>query len=557
MKKTFLSVMLIACLLMGIVPAALAADPVYVCQVGNMKYETVQAGIYAAGNGETVKLLSNAAEKGDGQEGTVLIGDDKNITVDLANYTFTGGFLVKGKATIKNGTISNSWVLSGIENNGASSELIVENVTINTNRHAIRVDGGKATIKSGHFTTVGTSTMHAINISSGAVVEIWDGTFVGARSTGSKEDSSAVAIRDADSKLTIKNGNFSGGVSKTLNFWGGTIIVENGTFIGGDYTMEVSGGANVEFRNGQFPQGVSMNANRLKEILPANYTFYSNGVAQNRNKLMSSVSGNVTIGIAKYTVSFNTNGAGTIADQIITVGGKASKPAEPSLYDNVFGGWYTDSTYTTPYDFNTAVTDDVELFAKWTKNLHVTFHTNCSATLPVVSVQPGKTFAEPAAPSNPGFVLDGWYTDSACTSRFDFRTPVTADMELYALWVAKIELIEGEGQFVKPGKNARFVSNGDYVDFQLVRVDGVEVDPIYYTSESGSTVIVLNASYLSTLPLGTHRIAIVSANGTAAGTFTLLGNPPQTGDSMPIALACMLLAISAAGIVMLSRKRSA
>ena len=40
---------------------------------------------------------------------------------------------------------------------------------------------------------------------------------------------------------------------------------------------------------------------------------------------------------------------------------------------------------------------------------------------------------EPAAPEREGYSFLGWFTDEACTQRFDFAlTPVTADMTLYA-----------------------------------------------------------------------------------------------------------------------------
>lgn len=42
---------------------------------------------------------------------------------------------------------------------------------------------------------------------------------------------------------------------------------------------------------------------------------------------------------------------------------------------------------------------------------------------------------EPAAPEREGYSFLGWFTDEACTQRFDFAlTPVTADMTLYAGW---------------------------------------------------------------------------------------------------------------------------
>lgn len=42
----------------------------------------------------------------------------------------------------------------------------------------------------------------------------------------------------------------------------------------------------------------------------------------------------------------------------------------------------------------------------------------------------------PGAVSRPGFILNGWYTDKALTQRYDFSTPLTGDLTLYAGWTA-------------------------------------------------------------------------------------------------------------------------
>lgn len=52
-------------------------------------------------------------------------------------------------------------------------------------------------------------------------------------------------------------------------------------------------------------------------------------------------------------------------------------------------------------------------------------------------VNSGETLTAPADPVKIGAVFTGWYTARACTeeTRFDFSTPVTQDMELYAGWI--------------------------------------------------------------------------------------------------------------------------
>ena len=69
---------------------------------------------------------------------------------------------------------------------------------------------------------------------------------------------------------------------------------------------------------------------------------------------------------ANKTVTFDSNGGSTVAAQTVTYGSKATKPADPTKSGYTFGGWYTNSACTTAYDFNTAVTADITLYAKWT-----------------------------------------------------------------------------------------------------------------------------------------------------------------------------------------------
>lgn len=64
-------------------------------------------------------------------------------------------------------------------------------------------------------------------------------------------------------------------------------------------------------------------------------------------------------------VSFNSNGGSAVASQSISKGGYASQPAAPSNGVKLFGGWYSDSGLTQLYDFNTPVTSNITLYAKW------------------------------------------------------------------------------------------------------------------------------------------------------------------------------------------------
>lgn len=62
----------------------------------------------------------------------------------------------------------------------------------------------------------------------------------------------------------------------------------------------------------------------------------------------------------------------------------------------------------------------------------------------VVEVADGETVARPADPVCEGWTFLGWYTDTQLTQEFNFSTPVTADMTLYAKWQQNAEQ-PGEG----------------------------------------------------------------------------------------------------------------
>ncbi len=67
------------------------------------------------------------------------------------------------------------------------------------------------------------------------------------------------------------------------------------------------------------------------------------------------------------SIKFNSNGGTPVEDQIIPNGGTATEPVAPTLDEHIFRGWYLDEACTIPYDFASAVTTDIILYAKWEK----------------------------------------------------------------------------------------------------------------------------------------------------------------------------------------------
>lgn len=67
------------------------------------------------------------------------------------------------------------------------------------------------------------------------------------------------------------------------------------------------------------------------------------------------------------TVRFSTDGGTAINDVTLTTGFKVAKPNDPTKDGFVFDGWFTDSKLTKAFDFDTPVTENITLYAKFTK----------------------------------------------------------------------------------------------------------------------------------------------------------------------------------------------
>ncbi len=72
-----------------------------------------------------------------------------------------------------------------------------------------------------------------------------------------------------------------------------------------------------------------------------------------------------------FTVTFNSNGGTAVESQIVEDEKNATKPTNPTKADDedftnyVFEGWYKDSSLTNAFDFDTTITTDITLYAKW------------------------------------------------------------------------------------------------------------------------------------------------------------------------------------------------
>ena len=143
----------------------------------------------------------------------------------------------------------------------------------------------------------------------------------------------------------------------------------------------------------------------------------------------------------EYTVTFNAYGGFPTPDeQHVKSGEKAVLPAEPTLKGYTFAFWYLgdDEQNATAYDFNTPVTENITLTAKWNINKYtVTFNSYGGTPVPPAQeVEYGLTATEPAtAPTKTGYTFDGWYLGD---EKYDFSDAVEQNITLYANWKKNI-----------------------------------------------------------------------------------------------------------------------
>lgn len=200
----------------------------------------------SVGNGA---IIFNAAGAVDNLEAAIAAGGEVSLVADLTldealnvegdveldmnNKEITGNINVGTGAslTVENGTISNeNDAVSGITSNG---DLTLNNVEIESTRHALRIESGNVTINGGIYkTAVGAHkyTQYALNIGDSgteANVTINGGEFIGPKGTGA--DSGSAVIVKVGSKVVINNGTFHGGLNSTLSV-AGEMTIYGGKF---------------------------------------------------------------------------------------------------------------------------------------------------------------------------------------------------------------------------------------------------------------------------------------------------------------------------------------
>ena len=161
--------------------------------------------------------------------------------------------------------------------------------------------------------------------------------------------------------------------------------------------------------------------------------WYDGDVLWNFNA--NTINGNTTLtakweAMPTFTVTFDSNGGAAVESQHIIEGEKAVKPPRPDREQRSnFLGWYLGDT---EWNFDTVVTANITLVAKWQNVYKITFSTEGLYPDDTTYTNEGEHITKKPDPTKENSRFLGWYFGDKKWN-FDTDTP-TSDMTLTAKW---------------------------------------------------------------------------------------------------------------------------
>ena len=301
--------------------------------------------------------------------GIEINGNNTNDTVVLKNSTLNvpNGFGIyfpsSGKLTIDNSTINAKTmgvqVCSGSLNINAGSAITVSGdpVAKTENDGAIQ-DGAAISIVN----RPGYKGLDKVAITGGTFTAKGDNAAIKAYTWNSstKEESD---FDGADNAVTVSDGEFNG----SLNL--GNIEVSGGKYTDKEVAKHLKSGRAVLFSDGKYVVGneKAVKADATYSVTNTDGTVVYFTDAQSANDYAKE-SGAPAPKVLKVTVTFDSNQGTAVDSQLVAVGDKVAKPADPTKEGYTFTGWFTDQDCATAYDFDAAVggtESGLTLYAGW------------------------------------------------------------------------------------------------------------------------------------------------------------------------------------------------
>ncbi len=117
--------------------------------------------------------------------------------------------------------------------------------------------------------------------------------------------------------------------------------------------------------------------------------------------------------------------------------GQTAAEFTPEARDGfTFAGWYEDENFNTKFNFDTAITKDTSIYAKWNQSVskHKVTYKLYDDVCQYTSVEDGQTAPELQPGTRESYRFVGWYADEQFKTKFDFSAKITQDTTIYAKW---------------------------------------------------------------------------------------------------------------------------
>lgn len=187
-------------------------------------------------------------------------------------------------------------------------------------------------------------------------------------------------------------------------------------------------------------------------------------------------------------VSFETNGGSAVESAFVQKGNTLEKPADPEKEGVSFGGWYKDEALTEAFDFTSAISEDLTLYAKW----------NASSALPMPE-NPSDADEYYWGTSEVLEVIDAEKSENVLTEaeikvslegRGFTQHPVTYNCSIQGEYLGDIEVVENSPK-THPVYQTYYVSSSGEVWSIYVINDGIMAYPVSYMLESVPSIEIL------------------------------------------------------------------
>ena len=312
--------------------------------------------------------------------------ENVEATTSAASGIETNGNNTNDAVTLKNSTLN---VPNGFGIYFPSSgTLTIDNSTINAKTMGVQVCSGSLNINPGSTITVSGDPVAKTEgdgaIQDGAAISIvnrpgykgLDQVAIAGGTFTAKDENAALKayswdssskqespFDNADNKVTVSDGEFNGSLDL------GNIEVSGGQFTDKEVAKHLKSGKAVLFNDGKYAVGdkdaVKGDATYSVTNTDGTVVYFTDAQAANDYAKESGAQAPVVL---KVTVNFDSNQGTAVDSQLVAVGDKVAKPADPSKKGYAFSGWFTDKDCTKAYDFDAAVDNtqpEFTLYAGW------------------------------------------------------------------------------------------------------------------------------------------------------------------------------------------------